>query len=83
VDGQVTGPNSAGGGIENGGFEDGGEFADVAGPGVLQEAGQGAGAEDRGGLLVMAADAVDEGLGDWGDVFAMLTEGGEWRIVRR
>ena len=57
-------------GFEQGGFEDGGEFANVAGPVVLEEAGEGAGAERDGALLVAGADAVEQGLGEWGDVFA-------------
>jgi len=75
MNGQIAGADGAVGGLEDGGLEDGGEFADIAGPGVLKQPGQRAGAEDGCGLLVVAADSVDEGLGQWSDVFAMFAEG--------
>ena len=43
---------------------------------MLQEAGQRAGAEDDGALLVAGADAVEQGLGQRGDVFAALAQRG-------
>ena len=42
---------------------------------MLKKAGQSALGEDGGRLLVAAADAVDERLGDGGDVFAVLAQG--------
>ena len=71
---QVAWAKDAGGGIEYSRFEGGGKLANVARPGVLEKARQGSLGEDCGGLLVVAADAVDKCLGDWGDVFAMLLE---------
>jgi hypothetical protein len=62
-------------GLEESGFEDGGEFADIAGPVVLEESGEGTGAEEDGSLLVAEADALEQGLGEWGDVFAAEAEG--------
>ena len=62
-DGQVTGTDYAVDGFKECGFKDGGEFADVAGPVVLEEAGECAGAEDYGALLIAGADAVEDGLG--------------------
>jgi hypothetical protein len=73
--GEVEGADGAVLGFEEGGFEDACEFADVAGPGVLEEAGERAGAEDDGALLVAAAEAFEEALGDGGDVFAALAQG--------
>ena len=72
--GQVVGADDAVVGFEQGGFKDGGEFAHVAGPAVLQEAGEGAGAEDDGALLIAGADAVEQGLGEQGNVFAALAQ---------
>ena len=82
--GEVAGEDDAVVGFEERGFKDAGEFADVAGPVVLEEAGEGAGAEEHGALLIAGADAVEQGLGERGDVFAALaqrrngeTDGGE------
>jgi len=72
---EVEGADDAVFGFEECGFEDAGEFADVAGPGVLKEPGERAGAEDDGSLLVAAAEAFEEALGDGGDVFAALAQG--------
>jgi len=55
-------------------FENAGELADVAGPGVLEEAGEGAGSEDDGALLIAGADAVEEELRERGDIFAALAQ---------
>ncbi len=74
-EGEVFGTDDAVGGFEECGFKDGGEFADVAGPVVLQEAGERAGAEEDGALLVAEADALEEGLGERGDVFAAQAQG--------
>ena len=73
-EGEVGGAYDAVGGFKERGFEDGGEFADVAGPGVLDEASERAGAEDDGALLVAGAEAVKQALGERGDVFAALAE---------
>ena len=73
--GEIGGTENAGAGIEDGGFEDGGKFADVSRPGMLEQAGKGSGSENCGGLLVASADAVNEGLGNGGDVFAVFAEG--------
>jgi hypothetical protein len=43
---------------------------------VLEEAGERAGAEDDGALLIAGADAVEEALGEGSDVFSALTQGG-------
>lgn len=60
--------------LEECGFEDAGEFADVAWPVVLKEPGEGAGTEEHGALLIAGADAVKQGLGERSDVFAALTQ---------
>src|ERR1039458_505942 len=73
--GEVAGVDYAVDGFEKGGFKDGGQLADVTGPVVLEEADKGAGAEDDGALLVAGADAVKEGLGERGDVFAAQAQG--------
>jgi hypothetical protein len=73
---EVFGADDAIGGLEESGFEDGGEFADVAGPVVLEQAGEGAGAEEDGALLVAEADALEKGLGEGGDVFATHAQRG-------
>ena len=41
---------------------------------MLKEAGESAGSEDDGALQVACADAVEEELGEGGDVFATLTQ---------
>ncbi len=66
VDGQgkVVGADDAVYGFEEGGFKHGGQLADIAGPVVLEEAGERAGAEDDGALLIAGADAVEQGLGE-------------------
>ena len=72
---EVAGEDDAVVGFEERGFKDAGELADVAGPVVLEEAGEGAGAEEHGALLIAGADAVEQGLGERGDVFAALAQG--------
>lgn len=74
-DRKVFGTDDAVGGFEEGGFKDGGELANVAGPVVLEEAGEGAGAEEDRALLVAEADALEEGLGEGCDVFAAQAQG--------
>ena len=81
--GEVVRTDDAVVGFEEGGFKDAGELADVAGPVVLEEAGECAGAEDDGALLVAGADAVKQGLGEGGNVFAALAQAEEWRSGRR
>ena len=56
-------------------LDEAGKFTHVAGPIVLQETGEDAGPEDDGALLVASADAVEEELGERGDVFAALAQG--------
>ena len=72
--GEVAGEDDAVVGFEQGGFKDAGELADVAGPVVLEETGECAGAEDDGALLVAGADAVEQGLGERGNIFAALAQ---------
>ena len=74
--GQVVGADDAVDGFEERCFEDGGQLADVSGPVVLQEAGEGAGAKNHRALLIEAADTVEQRLGEDGDVFAALAERG-------
>jgi hypothetical protein len=74
-EGEVLRSDDAVGGFEECGFEDGGEFADVTGPVVLEKAGECAGSEEDRALLVAEADAFEEGLGERGDVFASKAEG--------
>jgi hypothetical protein len=50
---------------------------------VLEEARQGARREDGVGLLIASRDAVDEGVGDGRDVFAMVAEGRESELDGR
>ena len=73
-DRQVFGADDAVAGVEQSGFKDAGQFADVAGPVVLQEARQGAGSEGDGPLLVARADAIEQGLGEGSDIFAALPQ---------
>ena len=72
--GEVAGEDDAVVGFEERGLKDAGEFADVAGPVVLEEAGERAGSEEHGALLIAGADAVEQGLGERGDVFAALAQ---------
>ncbi len=73
-EGEVSGADDAVAGFEEGGLKDAGELADVARPVVLEQAGERAGAEDDGALLIAGADAVEQGLGEGGDVFAALAQ---------
>ncbi len=72
--GEVRGSDDAVVGLKKSVFENAGELAHVAGPGMLEKAGEGAGPEDDGALLIAGADAVKEELGERGDVFAALTK---------
>jgi hypothetical protein len=74
-EGQIAGADYAVDGFKEGGFKDGSQLSDVAGPIVLEEAGECSGAEDDGALLVAGADAVEDGLGEGGDVFTAQAEG--------
>jgi hypothetical protein len=74
---EVVGADDAVNGFEQSGFEDGGQFADIARPAVLQEAGERAGAEDDGALLVADADAVKQGLGERGNILAAHAQRGD------
>jgi hypothetical protein len=73
--GEIGGADDAVGGLEERGLEDARELAHIAGPGVLKEAGEGAGAEDDVALLIAGGDALEQGLGERGDVFAALAQG--------
>jgi len=68
--GEIVRADGSVAGFEQGGFKDGGKLAHVSGPVVLQEAGQRAGAHEDRALLIARADAVEQGLGQRGDVFA-------------
>ena len=72
--GEVRGADDAVVGLKKSVFENAGELAYVAGPGVLEEAGKRAGSEDDGALLIAHADTVEEELGEGGDVFAALAQ---------
>ena len=74
-DGEVFGADDAILGLKERALDDAGELADVAWPVVLEEPGERAGSEGNGALLVAGADAVEEGLGEGGDVFFALAEG--------
>ena len=73
---KVFGADDAIDGFEESGFKDRGQFADVAGPGVLEEAGERAGAEQDRALLIAGAETVEETLSERGDVFAAQAQGG-------
>ena len=75
-EGQVAGADDAVAGFEESGFEDGGQLAHVSRPTVLQEAGQRAGRHEDRALLIARADAVQQSLGQRGDVFAALAQRG-------
>ena len=66
--------NNAVVGLQERVLKDACEFAHIAGPGVLEEPGERAGSEDDGALLIAGADAVEEELGERGDVFAALAQ---------
>ncbi len=72
---EVFGANDAVDRFEKRGLEDGGQFADVAGPGVLEQACERAGAESDGALPIAGADSFQQRLGERGDVFAAHAEG--------
>ena len=72
---QVVGADDAIDGLQQGGFEDGGQLAHVSRPTVLEQTGQSAGSHEDGALLVAGANAVQQGLCQGGDVFAALAQG--------
>jgi len=74
-EGEVGGVNDAVVGFKDGSFEDGGELANVAGPVVPEEAGEGSGAETDGALLISAAEALEQELSKGCDVFSALAQG--------
>jgi len=76
-EGEVVWADNSVVGFEERGFEDGGKFAHVAGPVVLEEAGKSAGTEDDGALLIALADAIEQGLGEGSDVFSAQAQGGD------
>jgi len=73
-EGEVRGTDDAVVGLEESVLEDTGQFAHVAGPCVLKKAGKCAGPEDDGALLIASTDALEEELGERGDVFAALAQ---------
>ncbi len=73
-EGEIGGADDAVGGFEERGFKDARELAHIAGPVVLEEAGEGAGSEDDVALLIAGGDALEQGLGEGGDVFAALAQ---------
>ena len=72
--GQVRSADDAVFGLEKGVLKDGGHFAHVARPGVLEKAGERAGSQKDRALLIAGADAVEEELDERGDVFTALAE---------
>ncbi len=72
---EIEGADDAVGGLEERGFENAGELADIAGPGVLKESGEGAGSENDVALLIAGGDPFEQGLSERGDVFAALAQG--------
>ena len=74
-DADVGGTDDAVGGLEQCGFKHACEFADVAGPGVLEEAAEGSRSEGDRALLIAVADAFEEELSEGGDIFAALAKG--------
>jgi len=72
--GQVVGADDAVDGFEQGGFEDGGQLTHVAGPVVLQKAGECAGSKGHGALLIADAEPVEQELGQWSNIFAALAQ---------
>jgi len=73
-EGEVRGTDDAIVGLEERVLEDAGELAHIAGPGVLEEAGKRAGSEDDRALLVAGAEAIEEKLREWGNVFTALAQ---------
>lgn len=67
--------DNAAGGIDDGGFEGGGQLTDIAGPGVPHEVLQCTRGKDCGRLLVAMADVLEDGLSERGDVFTAVAEG--------
>jgi hypothetical protein len=74
-EGEIRGADDAVGGLEERGFKDAGELAHVAGPVVLEQAGESAGTQDDVALLVAGGDALKQGLGERSNVFAALAQG--------
>jgi hypothetical protein len=74
--GQIFGPDDAVDGFEQRGFQHRGQLAHVSRPVVLQQPGQRAGPQHHGALLVARADAVQQRLGQHGNVFAALAQRG-------
>ncbi len=72
---KIDGADDAVGGLEERGLKDARKLADIAGPGVLEETGEDARSEDDVALLIAGGDALEERLGERGDVFAALAQG--------
>ena len=73
--GEIDGTDDAIFSFEERRLKDAGKFAHIAGPVVLQEAGEDSGSEDNGTLLVACTDAVKKELGERSDIFAALAQG--------
>lgn len=74
-EGEIGGADDAVGGLEKRGFQNARELAHIAGPGMLEQAGERAGAEHDVTLLIAGGDALEESLGEGCDVFAPLAQG--------
>ena len=72
--GKIGGLDEAIGCFEERHFENAGEFAYIAGPGVLQKPRHGAGRKDHGTKLVAGAEAVKQELCEGGNIFAALAQ---------
>ena len=71
--GKIAGKDDAIVGFEECSFKNAGEFANISWPVVLKETRQGSRAHEYGALLVAGTNAVEQGLGERGNVFAALT----------
>lgn len=73
--GKVADTNDAVVGFKQGGLKDACELAHVSRPVVLEQAGERAGAEHGGALLVAVAESVKQGLGERSHIFSALAQG--------
>src|ERR1035437_1522742 len=72
--GQIVGTDDAVDGFQQSGLQHRGQLPHVSRPTVLQEAGQSTGPQDHGAVLVAAADAVQQRLGERRNVFSSLPQ---------
>ncbi len=75
--GKVGGGEAVAGGEDHHALDDAAEFADVAGPGVGLEKGEGVGRDGTDGALVKVGKFFEEVGGKKGDVAVAVFEGGE------